>query len=221
MPIDLSRLLIIIPPVLFALVLHEWAHAWTADRLGDPTARLQGRLSLNPLVHLDPVGTLMLIVTQRFGWARPVPVDVRNLKNPRRDLFWIASAGPASNLIQAAVLGGIIRIVGPEQMRPGLAFLYGHVPAGIPEALLAMVALGFLVNIVLAWFNLIPVPPLDGSRLVMRFLPDRSLQLYRAAGPWMLALLVTVLFLSPQLLRLILDFPVGRTAYLLGGIRLW
>jgi Zn-dependent protease len=182
MPIDLSRLLIITPPILLALVLHEWAHAWTADRLGDPTARLQGRLSLNPLVHLDPVGTLMLLVTQRFGWARPVPVDVRNLKNPRRDLFWIASAGPASNLIQAAVLGGVIRLVGPEHMRPGLAFLEGRTPSGIPEALLAMVALGFLVNIVLAWFNLIPVPPLDGSRLVMRFLPARSLQVYRAAG---------------------------------------
>jgi Zn-dependent protease len=221
MPIDLSRLLIITPPILLALVLHEWAHAWTADRLGDPTARLQGRLSLNPLVHLDPVGTLMLLVTQRFGWARPVPVDVRNLENPRRDLFWIASAGPASNLLQAAGLGGVIRLVGPERMRPGLAFLSGRTPAGITEALLAMVALGFLINIVLAWFNLIPVPPLDGSRLVMRFLPARSLQLYRAAGPWMLAALVAVLFFSPQLLSLILGFPVGRTAYLLGGIRLW
>ncbi len=216
-----SRLLILLPPLLAALVLHEWAHAWAADRLGDPTARRQGRLSLNPLVHLDPLGTLVLVVTQRFGWARPVPVDVRNLRNPRRDLFWIASAGPAANLVQALALGLVIRLVGPEGIGPGLAYLGGRLPDDVTGLLLAMVALGFVINLVLAWFNLLPVPPLDGSRLVMRFLTPEATRLYAAAAPWLMGGLLFVFFFVPGLLGLILQGPVGWTAYLFSGIRLW
>jgi Zn-dependent protease len=155
--------------LVFSLTVHESAHAWTASRLGDPTARRLGRVSLNPAVHVDPVGTLlfplvaMLTRLPIIGWARPVPVDARYLRNPRRDFLFIAAAGPLSNLVLAIVAAGALRLVpaGPQ--------VVGRLAVAAPLALLA--SLGLQINLLLAIFNMIPVPPLDGSSVVAGLVP--------------------------------------------------
>ena len=157
--------------LLLALTVHEAAHAWAASRLGDPTARLQGRLSLNPAVHIDPIGTIMLpllafaLNAPIIGWAKPVPVDGRYLKNFRRDFMWIALAGPASNLLLAMLASLMLRAL------PLLPASVGTI--SIVEPLLQFAYGFFRVNILLAMFNMIPVPPLDGSNVVAALLPPR------------------------------------------------
>lgn len=142
-----------------AVTIHEFSHAWAADRLGDPTAKASGRLSLNPLAHLDPLGTLMLLLT-RFGWGKPVPIDSYNLANPRRDAALISLAGPASNLVLAVILSMINSLAG------GLASPLGGL---IIDHLLAPL---IILNVSLALFNLLPVPPLDGSKILFGLLPE-------------------------------------------------
>jgi len=139
-------LLLLVPVLLFALCFHEFAHAWMANKLGDPTAKHSGRLTLNPLAHLDPMGTLMILFVG-FGWAKPVPVDIRYLQNPRKDMMKISFAGPAANLLLAFVGGTIIR---------------AHLVGG---SLILMLVLFTQINIMLAVFNMIPIPPLDGSQI--------------------------------------------------------
>jgi Zn-dependent protease len=157
--------------LLLALTVHEASHAWAASRLGDPTARLQGRLSLNPLVHIDPVGTVVLPLlaftmnAPIIGWAKPVPVDGRHLKHFRRDFMWIALAGPASNLLLALLASLLLRAL------PLLPASVGSI--SIVEPLLQFAYGFFRVNILLAMFNMIPVPPLDGSNVVAALLPPR------------------------------------------------
>lgn len=138
--------------LLVAVDIHEFAHAWMADRLGDPTPRVHGRLTLNPLAHLDPLGTLMILLTW-FGWGKPVPIDSYNLENPRRDSALIGLAGPASNLILATILSLILKL-----------FL---IP--LPFSLLTISLIR--LNVYLAIFNLLPVPPLDGSKILLGLLP--------------------------------------------------
>jgi len=147
------------PAVVVALTVHEFAHAFVADRLGDPTARAQGRVTLNPLSHLDLVGTILLVV-MHFGWGRPVPVDTRYLRNPRRDLLVISAAGPAINLATAVVLGLGMRTVGQS-------LLTSETGVFVYLGLQALV----LLSLLLAFFNLLPVPPLDGSKVLMGLLP--------------------------------------------------
>ena len=214
--------MIILPPILMALTFHEWAHAWSANRLGDPTARLQGRLSLNPLVHLDPFGTLVLVLTQMIGWAKPVPVDTRYLRNPKRDLFWIASAGPIANLAMALVLGLVIRIGGPGHFMGAFGSFSSSLPMqSLPEILSAMVFLCFYINILLAWFNMIPIPPLDGSKVVMRFLSPEATAAYMQFSRYGFLILIFLIFVIPGLLQSILMPPVTLTVYFFTGIRLF
>jgi Zn-dependent protease len=188
---DFTQLLLIMPPILFALTFHEFAHAWSARKLGDPTAESMGRLTLNPLAHLDPAGTIMLIITVMagvgLGWAKPVPVDMRYLKNPRRDMMWIALAGPVSNIVLAFIFGG---------------FLLNFPPSDGPlDSFRDMVRYAFSINLTLAFFNLIPIPPLDGSRVVTGLLPPQQAYQYsqlETYGPLMLIGFIMV----DQMLRL-------------------
>lgn len=156
---DISQLLIMTPAFIFALTFHEFAHAWSANKLNDPTAKNEGRLTLNPLVHLDPVGTIMLFIVQ-FGWARPVPVNPRNLQNPRQDMMWIALAGPVSNLLLAFVLGWLYVNTAPS--------------SEMMVMFRAMLQFGIHINLILCFFNLLPIPPLDGSRIITGLLPQEQ-----------------------------------------------
>ena len=149
-----------------AITVHEASHAWMSDRLGDPTARLMGRLSLNPIVHYDPVGTtlLLVLVVMRaigipvipFGWAKPVPFDPYNLKNPRRDSALISIAGPSSNILLAIILSVILRLV---PVTPELIIFFTPI---------------ILLNILLALFNLVPIHPLDGGKVFVGLLPEKD-----------------------------------------------
>ena len=174
-------LVLLIPVLLFALVFHEFSHAWVANKLGDPTARYAGRLTLNPMAHLDPIGGLMILFVG-FGWAKPVPVDIRYLSNPRVDMMKIAFAGPAANLLLAFVGGTILR----------LGF--------VPGTMTMMIMFFTQINIMLAVFNMIPIAPLDGSQifsgLLIRTNPElvRNLQIY---GPKILMGAILIGYFTP------------------------
>ena len=174
--VPIEILILLIPVLVFSLVFHEFSHAWVANKLGDPTARYSGRLTLNPLAHLDPFGSLMILFVG-FGWAKPVPVDSRYLANPRVDMMKIAFAGPAANLLLAFVGGTIIRT--------GL----------VSDSITLMILLFTQINIMLAVFNMIPIPPLDGSQIfsgiMMRRYPELvyKLQMY---GPQILLGLIMI-----------------------------
>lgn len=162
-PDKIAELLLTLPAVLWALSFHEFCHGWVAFKLGDKTAAAQGRLSLNPLDHLDPVGTLMLIFF-RFGWAKPVPINSRYFKNPRRDIALVALAGAAGNYLTAIVCGILIN-------------LFPRVFLGYSTITQFMVIMMY-INIGLGTFNLIPIPPLDGSKVLAVFLPVSKLNAY-------------------------------------------
>ena len=174
--VPIEILILLIPVLVFSLVFHEFSHAWVANKLGDPTARYSGRLTLNPLAHLDPFGSLMILFVG-FGWAKPVPVDSRYLANPRVDMMKIAFAGPAANLLLAFVGGTIIRT--------GL----------VSGSITLMLLLFTQINIMLAVFNMIPIPPLDGSQIfsgiMIRRYPELvyKLQMY---GPQILLGLIMI-----------------------------
>ena len=163
---NLPMYLMRIPVILLALTVHEAAHGWMAYKMGDPTARNLGRLTLNPLRHLDPVGTLMMLVVG-FGWAKPVPVNTRNFTNPRRGMALTALAGPLSNFLMS--LGGMLlfRILFAVFMAFSLS---GHLFAWV---VLLFVQVFYTLNLYLAIFNMLPVPPMDGSRILFVFLPDK------------------------------------------------
>ena len=170
MDINIGQIFIAFIVLLFSLTIHEMAHAWTADRLGDPTARLLGRVSLNPLVHADPIGTILfplVAMTTGFrfliGWAKPVPVNVRQLRHPRRDYVLVAAAGPASNLCLAVAAAILLRIV------PVSPYTLGEPNVTAPMATLFATALQ--TNVLLAVFNMIPIPPLDGGNVLGGLLP--------------------------------------------------
>lgn len=165
---------LLIPPLLFALTCHEFAHGLVAFRLGDPTAKLMGRLTLNPIAHLDPLGTLIFLIPPHIGWAKPVPVDVRYLHHPRRDMMWIAAAGPISNVILALGFGTLLRVLDPAS----------HDYAGRVEvALIRMVGWSVVLNLSLAVFNMIPIFPLDGSKVLAGLLPPIAAARYRTLEP--------------------------------------
>jgi Zn-dependent protease len=175
--INSNSLLFLIPALIIAITIHEFCHALMADKLGDPTPRSQGRLSLNPLRHLDLLGTIMLLLVH-FGWGKPVVIDPYNLKNPKRDEMLISLAGPASNLLLATVLSIIVRFIKLDIFS---IFLF--------EKIIEM-------NVILAVFNLIPIPPLDGSKILLNLLPpDSSAQWQEAFERYGFILLIMFLFL--------------------------
>lgn len=199
-----------IAALVVAVTIHEFSHAFAADKLGDPTPRVQGRLTLNPLAHLDPLGTLMLLLV-RFGWGRPVQFDPFNLANPRRDAAIISFAGPASNLILASLLALFFR----------LSVNFNQIPLLVFEILAPIIYL----NVLLAVFNLVPIHPLDGGKILVGLLPaesaavwDRILQQY---GLILLLFILLPFFGGTSLVSIIIGPTVGFILNLLlpaGGL---
>lgn len=177
--------------ILIAVSVHEFAHAWAADRLGDPTAKLEGRLTLNPLAHLDPIGTLTLFIFG-FGWGKPVPIDRYNLQNPRRDEALISFAGPASNIILALIVGIIIKFFSPQ------------LPITNYQLLTSFLA----INFGLAYFNLLPIPPLDGSKILFGLLPvETAIELEQTLSQYgiiLLLMLFVPIFNGQSLISIVL-----------------
>ena len=176
-------------PLIFAVTVHEAAHGWMADKLGDPTARKLGRITLNPLPHIDPIGTLLvptlMLITTGFliGWAKPVPVAVARLGSPKRDMAIVAAAGPGVNLLMAFIWSLLLL----------LAHSQVHDMQMIAIPLLLMSAAGVFVNLVLMAINLLPVPPLDGGRVLNGFLPAALSRLYLKLEPYGLFILIALL----------------------------
>lgn len=192
------EMLLMVPAIVLGLTFHEFAHGWTANRLGDPTARYQGRLTLNPAAHVDVIGLIMLFFAG-FGWAKPVPVNPLNLRgNMRRSMMLVSLAGPAANMV-LAVAGAV-----------GLGLGIWQVPLG-REIFLAIIR----INVVLAVFNLLPVPPLDGSKILAGLLPGRQEWLYALENYGVIILLV---LLFTGIIGRVLGFIISPIYGLLIGI---
>ncbi|HSC56728.1 MAG TPA: site-2 protease family protein [Nitrospira sp.] len=232
---DFSHLMLSISykalPLLFAMVLHEYAHGWVANKCGDQTAKVQGRLTMNPLAHIDPFGSiivpllcLMLPGSFLFGWAKPVPVDPRNLKEPRRDMALVAAAGPTMNFILAvasATLLSLLLSMDPSlltQPPRGAAAQPDPSPAAIVLLPVAVMALySVLVNVFLGIFNLMPIPPLDGGRILVSVLPARPALALARLEPYGMMILVGLLVFDREL-RIIHTFTSTFAAGLSGTI---
>lgn len=198
-------------PILFAITLHEVAHGWTARSFGDRTAEMQGRLSLNPLRHIDLVGTvlvpllLLFLGGFLFGWAKPVPVDPRNLRDPRRNMVWVSAAGPAANLAMA--FGWAFLLMLSQRFELGTpGFWVG-----------SMASVGITINLLLAIFNLLPIPPLDGGQLLSNLLPRGPLaQLLESIRPFGLFIVLGMVALG--LLQAVIGPPIRYLRDLLMSI---
>jgi Zn-dependent protease len=208
--LDISTIIARVIVLLIAFTIHELAHAVTADYLGDPTPRRMGRITLNPLKHLDPFGTIMLIIAG-FGWAKPVMVNPMNMRgNPRTSMAIVAIAGPLSNLIMAGMAAIFFRL--------GLVDLNSLFLGNAGSFSLANLLVQFLyINLALAFFNLIPVPPLDGSKILFAILPAELVYRLRPLEQYGFMILFAVVFFVPQVLDFLVWQPVQATAQLLIG----
>jgi len=186
----IAKIIIWAIPIIFAITVHEVAHGWVASQLGDQTAKMLGRLTLNPIKHVDPIGTIvvplvMLTLTPyAFGWAKPVPVVWRNLHHPKRDMALVAIAGPGANLIMLIFWAMLIKV----------CFTIGQSAPLFNIVLIEMAQVGIIINIVLMVLNLFPLPPLDGSRVVSSLLPNKLAWYFSRLEPWGLAILLVLIF---------------------------
>lgn len=181
------KFLITLALFFIAVVIHEYAHGWVAWKLGDSTAKRAGRLTLNPMAHIDPIGTIflpmILLVTHSpvvFGWAKPVPVDFRSLHNPKKDMVWVGLAGPTANIIMAILLSFVLKF---------------FTITGSP-VFLAILSSAILINLVLAVFNILPIPPLDGSRVAIGLLPRDLAMQYAKLEPYGFIIIFGLLYLG-------------------------
>lgn len=200
----LFKISIMLVPALFAITCHEVSHGYIAYKFGDNTARSLGRLTLNPLKHLDIFGTLMVFLVG-IGWAKPVPVDFRNLRNPKRDMIWVAAAGPVTNFLLAIASAFILR---------GLALVdLGETAFFFLRPISLMLAFSIYINLLLGLFNLIPVPPLDGGRVVVGILPYKLAAAFSRIEPYGMIIIIVLVFFTN-----IFSYVIAPLLYL--GIRL-
>jgi Zn-dependent protease len=189
---DLSTIALGVVPVVLAITLHEAAHGYVARMFGDHTAEMLGRITLNPLKHIDLVGTVIvpgvLLLTGSpflFGWAKPVPVNFGNLRHPKRDMLWVAAAGPAANFVMAFAWAILLKLTGPSGLWES-------------AALYQMAKIGILINLLLMAFNLLPIPPLDGGRIAVSLLPGRAAYAWSRLEPFGLFIIIGLLVLDSQ-----------------------
>lgn len=206
--VDIQYIAALIIPLIFAITVHEAAHGWVANKLGDPTALLMGRITLNPVKHIDWIGTIIIPIAALlmsgfqfvFGWAKPVPVTWENLKNPRRDMALVALAGPGVNVLMALIWAAIAK----------LSMLFTHTQSTIASDIIQFTQMaslfGIMINCILCLLNLIPLPPLDGSRVISAILPPRMAAYYDSIEPYGIFILLILLFMG--LLRHILTGPL-------------
>jgi Zn-dependent protease len=188
----ISKIAIMLVPALLAIILHEVAHGYIAERFGDPTARLLGRLTINPFKHLDPIGTIAIFVFG-FGWARPVPVNPGNFRRPRRDMVWVALAGPTTNLLLALISALLLRGLGSLDQGP---FGDSHTYIQFVAPVKMMAGFSLYINVLLGIFNLIPVPPLDGGRILTGILPERYAIMISKLEPFGFVLILFLVFFT-------------------------
>jgi Zn-dependent protease len=206
--INLASVAIQFAVLLFSLSVHEAAHAWMADRLGDYTARYLGRVTLNPIAHVDPIGTVLFPILQMItrlpliGWAKPVPVNPAHLKNPQRDQIWISLAGPLSNLLTATVCFLLLAFLKISSLKASGLMINMVITYQIPEnksilaPILGILFFGMVINLALSLFNLIPIPPLDGHWMLYAVLPYNAARVLERAGSYGFILLYGLMFLG-------------------------
>jgi Zn-dependent protease len=214
--INFNFIIIQAPVILLSLTIHEYFHGWTANKLGDPTAKLRGRLTLNPIAHLDIFGTILMFVVG-FGWAKPVPINAMNFKDPKKGTLLVAIAGPLSNLATAIVAGVILRPLIPKVLTGEIA------PGSLDSIFVIILVLALVYGIALAVFNLIPIPPLDGSRVLYAVLPDKYVYYYSRFEPYGVLLLFGLFIFGGGIFRYLL-YPLSYISVLFSGysyVNLW
>lgn len=221
----LKQLLVLTPGILFGLTIHEFAHAWMANKMGDPTARLAGRLTLNPLVHLDPVGTILLFIAH-FGWAKPVPINAANFREPRKGIILTSAAGAGANIICALIFGIIIRMAFPVNEWAQQAFFSSSwvMPSMAIRIIFMLLVYGMFFNLILAVFNLLPIPPLDGAHILFGMLPaDKAAKLswlYRYGPMILIGLIVIGMMTGVSVFAYIIIPPVSLGSYIFSGFNI-
>lgn len=212
----LYKISIMLAPGLMAITCHEVSHGFVANRLGDGTARSLGRLTLNPLKHLDIIGTIMVFVIG-IGWAKPVPVNFHNLRNPKRDMIWVAAAGPITNftlaLLSALCLRGGVALAGSMKSVPLTEMLMLPVNLNL--------AFSVFINLLLAFFNLIPVPPLDGGRVAVGLLPARPALALARFEPYGMLLIIVLVFFTDIFSKVLLPMIFIGVEFLAGPETMW